>query len=466
MERRRRERAIPRSQGSALGALVVTAVLTGACTTSGAGASGTARSATPSDAIETIPQPDVSDLPVAPESARVDLAMPTFSNPTEITNPLFPIANGSNLLLGKVDGMPFRSEVTLLPDTRIMEWNGARIETAVSQYVAYLDGRLHEVALDLYAQADDGSVWYLGEDVFNYEDGVVVDTEGTWFAGIDGPAAMIMPGDPQVGDVYRPENIPNVVFEEVTVRSVHETVDGPTGPVQGAIEVEELHMDGATEAKTFAPGYGEFYTSGGGDTEALALAVPTDAVSGSMPAQLTVMSAEAKRAFLGARSEAWVKARSSVGKLRSAWKAYGAADVVPPRVGARMEEAIDTLGKAYVSHEQVVGAQAALDVGQSILDLQLRYRTPTDIDLARLELWARQLVLDMGSGDAAATMGDLTTIDWIRARFAHTVSSPDLSRVDLALGEMRLAAVGGRLATTTRSLTRLGKWIAGIELAS
>ena len=45
-------------------------------------------------------------------------------------------------------------------------------------------------------------------------------------------------------------------------------------------------MDGTTEDKTFAPGYGEFYTAGGGDVEALALAVPTDAASGPTPAEL------------------------------------------------------------------------------------------------------------------------------------------------------------------------------------
>ena len=68
--------------------------------------------------------------------------------------------------------------------------------TLVSQYVAFLDGRLHEVAYDFYAQADDGSVWYFGEDVFNFADGAIVDTHGTWIAGTDGPAAMIMPADP------------------------------------------------------------------------------------------------------------------------------------------------------------------------------------------------------------------------------------------------------------------------------
>lgn len=113
----------------------------------------------------------------------------------------------------------------------------------------------------MYAQADDGSVWYFGEDVFDFRDGAIVVTEGTWLAGRDGPAAMIMPADPQVGDVYRPENAPGIVFEEVTVASVQETLDGPLGPIEGGMLASELHMDGGTEDKFFAPGYGEFSTS-------------------------------------------------------------------------------------------------------------------------------------------------------------------------------------------------------------
>ena len=35
---------------------------------------------------------------------------------------------------------------------------------------------------------------------------------------------MIMPADPQVGDVYRPENMPGFVFEEVVVTAVGVTV--------------------------------------------------------------------------------------------------------------------------------------------------------------------------------------------------------------------------------------------------
>ena len=233
---------------------------------------------------ETIAQPVVRGLAVAPESKRVDLASPKFSAPTDVSNPLFPVSEQESVLLvGRVDGKAFRTEVTLLPETRIIEWQGEQVETLVSQYVAYLDGRIHEVAYDFYAQDDDGAVWYFGEDVFNFKDGAIADTHGTWIAGKDGPAAMIMPAEPKVGDVYRPENIPGFVFEEVTVKAVDQTLDGPLGIVEGGLVIEELHMDNAKERKIFAPGYGEFFTAGGGDVEALALAVPTDALADPAP---------------------------------------------------------------------------------------------------------------------------------------------------------------------------------------
>src|SRR5262245_55858504 len=75
----------------------------------------------------------------APESTRVDLAQPTFSNPTRITNPLFPASEVTQtILLGNVDGQTLRVEYTLLPGTKSIEWNGQKVETRVLQYVAYL----------------------------------------------------------------------------------------------------------------------------------------------------------------------------------------------------------------------------------------------------------------------------------------------------------------------------------------
>jgi hypothetical protein len=248
-------------------------------------------------------------LPLAPESRRIDRAAPVFSRPTEITNPLLPVAQVTQALqLGTVDGKPFRAEVTLLPGTKTITWDGRQVPNRIHQYVAYAGGRILEVALDWYAQADDGSVWYFGEDVFNYEDGVVADTHGTWLAGRDGPPGMIMPANPAGGQVYRPENIPGLVFEEVTVKSTGQRVPGPGGMVDGALVISELHMDGATEEKTFAPGYGEFSTGGGGDLEAVALAVPTDAVGGAPPAELDVLTAGARSNFDAAGAGRWAAA--------------------------------------------------------------------------------------------------------------------------------------------------------------
>lgn len=161
----------------------------GSVSASPSGESGSVSAQASGEASRTISQPAVpSRIPVAPESERVDLTMPTFPDPTNVTNPLFPVSlQESVLMLGHVDGKPFRTEVTLLPETRIIEWEGQRVETLVSQYNAYLDGRIEEVAYDYYAQADDGSVWYFGEDVFDFRDGAIVVTEGTWLAGRDGP---------------------------------------------------------------------------------------------------------------------------------------------------------------------------------------------------------------------------------------------------------------------------------------
>lgn len=259
-------------------------------------------------------------LLVAPVSARVDLTPPVFSNPLSITNPLFPISRlHSTVLLGTVDGEPFRTETTLMPATKPITENGRLIQTHESQYVAWLGGRLQEVALDWYAQANDGGVWYLGEDVFNFEDGVVADREGTWQAGSNGTAAMIMPASPKAGDVYRPENSCPLVFEEVTVKSVGVTVAGPTGAVQGAIVVNELHMDGSREDKTFAPGYGEFFTGSGGDVEALALAVPTDARPGAEPPAIGAMINGGLQVLDAASSGNWSAASTALAAMAGAW---------------------------------------------------------------------------------------------------------------------------------------------------
>jgi hypothetical protein len=411
---------------------VVVALAVGACTGGGQQAGGSPEEA------PSIPQPElIGDLPVAPADQRVDLGMPTFSNPTDVTNPLHPTASvPSVLMVGTVDDSEFRTEVTTLPDTRIIEWGGQRVETVVSQYVAYLDGRIHEVAYDYYAQADDGSVWYFGEDVFNFEGGAIADTHGTWIAGKDGPAAMIMPGDPSVGDTYRPENVPGLVFEEVTVKSVDQPLEGPLGTINGGLIVKELHMDGTYEDKTFAPGYGEFYTAGGGDVEALAMAVPTDATGGLVPEGLATLSTRAMSAFEAARTEDWGPAVAAAHEVAAAWDVYRGAEI-PRMIEPLMERSVGALVAAVEARDSERAAQAAIDTARWGYDLQLQHRPVSEVDGARFDLWAAQMILDAGAGNTDGVGADLFSIDYVRDRIQHMWSEQDGARINLLLEELQ-----------------------------
>ncbi len=461
---RRRPRTIVAGVG------LICALAAGACRgsdASGGGAAGAGRE---------IPQPTRADLeaagfaelPLAPESDRVDIAEPTFSHPTSVTNPLFPISDLHSVAFsGEVEGKPFHTETTLLPQTRIIEWReGEQVETLVSQYFAYLDGRIEEVALDYYAQADDGSVWYFGEDLFDFdEEGFAESTEGAWLAGLDGPPAMIMPGDPQVGDVHRAENTPPVAFEEVEVTSIDETFDGPTGPVPGGLVGRELHLDGTFSDKNFAPGYGEFYSDHEGDVEALALAVPTDALDGPTPADLEAVSAGADEAYAAIRSGDWAAALAAVDPLSRSWATYREGEV-PPWLDTEMTRAQEQLAATVAARDATAAGTAAIDVAQSALDLRLRYERPADMDRARFELWARQIEVDAAAGDRGGVRGDVTTLEFVRDRFAHTLDRPDVIRIDNHLMELRNTVNDDDLPGAGDEARALRDTLADIEPAS
>jgi hypothetical protein len=408
----------------------------------------------------------LSKLPVAPDGDRVDLTAPPFSDPTKVTNPLFPISDlHSAILNGRIDGKPFHTETTLLPFTRFIEWApGHQVETLVSQYVAFLDGRIQEVALDYYAQADDGSVWYFGEDVADYNpQGLVAFTTDSWLAGKDGPPAMIMPGDPKVGDAFRTENIPGVVFEEVTVKTLDKTVSGPPGPVHGAMVGQELHDDGMKSDKTFAPGYGEFLTRDADGVEAMALAVPTNALNGPPSADLESLLGAAHRTLDAVESGDWKGASATTDTATVAWEGFQRVGEVPPRLKPPMDRAIAALSAAVGARDQERAGTAAIDVAQAGLDLELRYRPPAEIDLARFEQWNRQLIVDARAGKLGAARGDLVTMEWTRDRFADTIDGADRTQIDTDLLTLSEGVQDEDLAAVSAEGVKLRDFLVGVQ---
>ncbi len=392
-------------------------------------------------ALECKPAPADSliPLPIAPRSKRVDLGTPIFSNPTRVSNPLFPISNLSQVVLvGFVGGVPFRAETTLLPGTQPINFGDHSVETLTSQYVGYLDRRLDETALDWYGQDDDGAVWYFGEDVSNYDKGRIIDKDGTWIACKDGPVAMIMPAVPQLGNVYRVENLYPNVFEEIEVIGVDQTVDGPLGQVTGAFTGQQLHLDGSYAPKQFAPGYGEFSTGSGTDVEALAVAIPIDGSALPAPSELRALLGGARRVFDAAGVGDWARATKAVIVMNAAWARYSTT-VIPRLLKPLMANALSQLTSAVANQSRSGSRQFALDVGTTGLDLLLQHRSRIDVDFARIDLWARQLIVDTEARDAGGAASDLAILKTIVYRLSNVGSASD--RRDASAAQLKLGSL-------------------------
>jgi hypothetical protein len=209
-------------------------------------------------------------LLVKPAEAEVPTGTPVFSNPLEISNPYHPFQPGGvKVFTGHERGT--REVVThlYLTETRMFEFDGETVECRILRESALEDGELVEISDNYFAQADDGTVYYFGEVVDDYEGGIVVGHEGSWLVGgptlssdpadagnAPGPA-VFMPANPEVGDIFKPEDLFPLVDETAEVLAVGVTVKTPAGRFENCIEIEESsRLSSGTETKWYAPGVG------------------------------------------------------------------------------------------------------------------------------------------------------------------------------------------------------------------
>jgi len=202
--------------------------------------------------------------------ASVPGGTPTFTNPLNITNTYHPFQPGGVKIFRGEDGNSRSVGVHLyLTETRTFNWNSTTVECRVLREIAFENGVLLEISDNYFAQADDGTLYYFGEVVENYENGVVVDNDGSWLVGgptlpTDPPTTgnddnptVFMPPNPEVGDVFKPEDLPTVVDETVEVLRVNITVKVPAGRYAGTVKIKETSAlaPGFTN-KWYAPGVG------------------------------------------------------------------------------------------------------------------------------------------------------------------------------------------------------------------
>ena len=189
---------------------------------------------------------------------KVSAAM-KFSHPRDITNPLLPLAYlKQDILEGTEGGMKVRIERTILPNKhKTFKIAGQTVEALVMEDREIKNDELEEVTLDYFAQDDEGTVYYLGEDVDEYEHGKIKGHSGAWLLGKDTKnPGVIIPAHPKVGDKFKSEDVNKEIHEDDEVVAVGETVSVPAGTYENCVKVKEVLADGEVEYKFYAPGVG------------------------------------------------------------------------------------------------------------------------------------------------------------------------------------------------------------------
>lgn len=184
-----------------------------------------------------------------------------FVDPSDIggavdPNPYFPLIPGSMWVYEAEDEV-----ITVEVTGETKEIDG--VLCAVVRDVVEEDGELVEDTFDWFAQDVDGNVWYFGEISLNFEDGELVDLEGSWKTGEDGArAGILMPADPMVGDVYRQEFLLGEAEDMAKVIDLAATPelgdDNPANCSGGCLQTLEWTPiePGVFEYKYYQPGIG------------------------------------------------------------------------------------------------------------------------------------------------------------------------------------------------------------------
>lgn len=204
-----------------------------------------------------------SNNPAGPVSPQYNPILPTSWSAT-VTNPWFPLTAGTT--------MQYRAQTSAGLETITVEVLAEKkmikgVSATLVRDRVYLNNNLVEDTFDWYAQDSDGNVWYLGEAVKDYENGVVVSTAGSWEWGVDNALPGIqMWANPasKVGTEYRQEYYKGHAEDWGKVISVNESATVPLGSFANCVTVEErvgLEPNQPHETKTYCSGVGN--VSGG-----------------------------------------------------------------------------------------------------------------------------------------------------------------------------------------------------------
>jgi hypothetical protein len=201
---------------------------------------------------------DDSPALMPPLDSLPDFDMATFSNPTTITNQYYGPKEGQ-ILVYEGGEVGFEPEEEIRIERLMSTYQVMGISAVVQRDVVRLNGIVIEDTDDWLAQDDAGNLWYMGDVAKNYqEDGRVIDTEGSWEAGVDGALpGYWLPANPQAGDEYMQEYLKGEAEDYASVEGF-ETVTIDLGTYDNCLVTKDINPfePDEYELKYYAPGLG------------------------------------------------------------------------------------------------------------------------------------------------------------------------------------------------------------------
>lgn len=176
---------------------------------------------------------------------------------TMIDNEFFPLPIGAVATLEGVDdeGTEVTIVITVLDEVEEV----AGVTTLIVEEDEFEDGERVETSRNFFAQAPDGTVCYFGEDVNDFEDGVIVGNEGAWRAGENGNVpGIIMPADPMIGDVFSQEGAEGIAEDQAEITGMGETINIEAGTFTDTLLTEDCNPleEDSLDEKVYVSGIG------------------------------------------------------------------------------------------------------------------------------------------------------------------------------------------------------------------
>ena len=84
-----------------------------------------------------------------------------------------------------------------------------------------------------------------------------------------------------------------------------------------------------------------------------------------------------------------------------------------------------------------------------------------DVDLARIDLWTRQLPIDVNADDSGLVLSDVAALDRVWERTKPAVEDP--GAVDAAMQKLRQAADAENLPAVDEAATELSQAVRGLH---